>query len=188
MPGDERRTLLEGFEGGDERFVARLDSREEAVVRRALLGRLPDAFDAVELGRVRRQPMQFDAVAVRYAVRVNGLDALALTKLDVLDGMDELQVCTAYRCGGSVLTEFPGEIAQLSVCEPIYESIEGWREPTKSVRRFSDLPRRAQAYIARLEALSGVPASILSTGSAREDTIVRDGSVAEGWGLQAVAG
>ncbi|HTI39165.1 MAG TPA: adenylosuccinate synthase [Vicinamibacterales bacterium] len=144
-----------------------------------------------EFGAVTGRPRRcgwFDAVAVRYAVRVNGLDALALTKLDVLDGMEELQVCTAYRCGGAVLTEFPGEIAQLAACEPIYESIEGWDEPTRSVRRFSDLPRRAQAYIARLETLSGVPASILSTGSAREDTIVRDGSVAERWGLQAVAG
>jgi adenylosuccinate synthase len=119
---------------------------------------------------------------------VNGLDGLAVTKLDVLDGMEELQICTAYRCGGATLTEFPGEIAQLAACEPVYESISGWDEPTKGVRTFSDLPKRAQAYIARLEELSGVPATILSTGSAREDTIVRPGSVAEKWGLQAVAG
>ena len=64
----------------------------------------------------------YDAVAVRYAVRVNGLDALALTKLDVLDGMEELQICTAYRCAGATLTEFPGEIAQLAACEPVYAS------------------------------------------------------------------
>ena len=144
-----------------------------------------------EFGAVTGRPRRcgwFDAVAVRYAVRVNGLDALALTKLDVLDGMEELQICTGYRCGGPILTEFPGEIAQLAACEPIYEPIEGWREPTKGIRRFSELPRRAQAYIARLEELSGVPAAILSTGSAREDTIVREHSVAARWGLQAVAG
>jgi adenylosuccinate synthase len=144
-----------------------------------------------EFGAVTGRPRRcgwFDAVAVRYAVRVNGLDALALTKLDVLDGMEELQICTGYRCGNLVLTEFPGEIAQLAACEPVYESMPGWHEPTKSVRHFADLPRGAQAYIARLEELSGVPAAILSTGSAREDTIVREGSIAARWGLQAVAG
>jgi adenylosuccinate synthase len=158
-----------------------------------LLGELGNRLreSGQEFGAVTGRPRRcgwFDAVAVRYAARVNGLDALALTKLDVLDGMEELQICTAYRCGGAVLTEFPGEIAQLAACEPVYEPIEGWREPTKGMRHFSELPRRAQAYIARLEELSGVPAAILSTGSAREDTIVRDDSIADRWGLQAVAG
>ena len=144
-----------------------------------------------EFGAVTGRPRRcgwFDAVAVRYAVRVNGLDALAITKLDVLDGMEELQICTGYRCGGAVLTEFPSEIVQLAACEPVYEPFEGWREPTRGVRRFSALPRRAQAYISRLEELTGVPAAILSTGSAREDTILREHSVADQWGLQAVAG
>jgi adenylosuccinate synthase len=144
-----------------------------------------------EFGAVTGRPRRcgwFDAVAVRYAVRVNGLDGLAVTKLDVLDGMETLQICTAYTCGGVTLTEFPSEIAQLAACEPVYESLPGWREPTKGARRFSDLPERAQAYLARLEALSGVPATIVSTGSAREDTIVRPGSIAGQWGLHAVAG
>jgi adenylosuccinate synthase len=112
------------------------------------------------------------------------LDALALTKLDVLDGMSELQICTAYRCDGATLTEFPSEIAQLAKCEPVYEAMPGWSRPTKSVRRFADLPAEAQRYIARLEDLTGVPAAILSTGSAREDTIIRAESVAARWGLQ----
>src|SRR5205809_5018042 len=73
----------------------------------------------------------YDAVAVRYGARVNGLDALALTKLDVLDGLDEIQICTAYRCGGRTLTEFPSDIAQLAACEPVYESMPGWSKPTK---------------------------------------------------------
>jgi adenylosuccinate synthase len=144
-----------------------------------------------EFGAVTGRPRRcgwFDAVAVRYAVRVNGLDGLAVTKLDVLDGMETLQICTAYTCGGVTLTEFPSEIAQLAACEPVYESLPGWREPTKGARRFSDLPERAQAYLARLEALSGVPATIVSTGSAREDTIVRPGTIAGQWGLHAVAG
>jgi adenylosuccinate synthase len=118
---------------------------------------------------------------VRYAVRVNGLDALALTKLDVLDGMEALQICTGYRCAGATLTEFPGEIAQLSACEPVYESIPGWRTPTKGARRFADLPEGARRYIARLEELTGVPAAVVSTGSAREDTIIREDSIAQGW-------
>jgi adenylosuccinate synthase len=112
---------------------------------------------------------------------VNGLDALALTKLDVLDGMEELQICTAYRCDGATLTEFPGEIAQLSACQPVYESIPGWSAPTKGARRYADLPPAAQRYVARLEALTGVPAAVVSTGSAREDTIIRDESVAAAW-------
>ncbi|HMC76972.1 MAG TPA: adenylosuccinate synthetase, partial [Vicinamibacterales bacterium] len=82
---------------------------------------------------------------------------------------------------GATLTEFPGEIAQLAACEPVYESMPGWTEPTKGARRYADLPAAAKRYIARLEELTGVPASVVSTGSAREDTIIRDGSVAARW-------
>ena len=137
-----------------------------------------------EFGAVTGRPRRcgwYDAVAVRYAVRVNGLDALALTKLDVLDGMDRLDICTAYRCDGATYSEFPSEIAQLSRCEPVYESMSGWKTPTAGVRRYSDLPKDAQRYIARLEELTGVPAAVVSTGSAREDTIVREESVAAKW-------
>jgi adenylosuccinate synthase len=137
-----------------------------------------------EFGAVTGRPRRcgwFDAVAVRYAVRVNGLDALALTKLDVLDGMKELQICTSYRADGAAVTEFPGEISQLGKCEAVYETMPGWSEPTSGVRRYADLPRDAQRYIARLEELTGVPAAVLSTGSAREDTIIRDDSVAATW-------
>jgi adenylosuccinate synthase len=137
-----------------------------------------------EFGAVTGRPRRcgwFDAVAVRYAVRVNGLDALALTKLDVLDGMSELQICTAYRCDGAALTEFPGDIAQLAKCEPVYESMPGWTAPTAGVRTYAALPGDARRYIARLEELTGVPAAVLSTGSAREDTIVREDSVAAKW-------
>ena len=137
-----------------------------------------------EFGAVTGRPRRcgwYDAVAVRYAVRVNGLDALALTKLDVLDGLPELQVCTSYRSKGATLTEMPGDVAQLAGCEPVYETLAGWTAPTAGVRRFDDLPREAKAYIARLEEITGVPAAIISTGSAREDTIIRDDSVAAGW-------
>ncbi len=137
-----------------------------------------------EFGAVTGRPRRcgwYDAVAVRYAVRVNGLDALALTKLDVLDGLPELQICTSYRVRGATLTEMPGDVAQLAACEPVYETIPGWTSPTAGVRQYDRLPREAQAYVARLEEITGVPAAIISTGSAREDTIIRSGSVAAKW-------
>ena len=95
--------------------------------------------------------------------------------------MKDLQICTSYRCAGATLNEFPGELAQLAACEAVYESMPGWSAPTKGIRRFADLPKDAQRYIARLEELTGVPAAIVSTGSAREDTIIRDDSVAARW-------
>jgi adenylosuccinate synthase len=137
-----------------------------------------------EFGAVTGRPRRcgwYDAVAVRYAVRVNGLDALALTKLDVLDGLDELQICTSYRCRGATLTEMPGDLAQLAACEPVYEKLPGWTSPSAGVRDFDRLPREARAYIARLEEITGIPAAVVSTGSAREDTIIRDGSIAARW-------
>ena len=123
-----------------------------------------------EFGAVTGRPRRcgwYDAVAVRYAVRVNGLDALALTKLDVLDGLPELQVCTAYRCNGATLTEMPGDTAQLAACEPVYETLPGWTSPTQGRQSYDDLPREARAYVARLEEITGVPAAIVSTGSGR---------------------
>jgi adenylosuccinate synthase len=137
-----------------------------------------------EFGAVTGRPRRcgwYDAVAVRYAVRINGLNALALTKLDVLDGMPELQICTAYRCRGGSLTEMPGDVAQLSACEPIYETLRGWTAPCAGVRQYKDLPLEARKYVTRLEEVTGVPAAIISTGSAREDTIVREDSIAAGW-------
>jgi adenylosuccinate synthase len=135
-----------------------------------------------EFGAVTGRPRRcgwYDAVAVRYAARVNGLDALALTKLDVLDGLSELQVCTAYRCRGVELRDMPGDVAQLAACEPIYETLPGWSQPTRGVREYGELPREARAYIARLEEVTGVPAAIVSTGSGREETIFREGMLAE---------
>jgi adenylosuccinate synthase len=130
-----------------------------------------------EYGAVTGRPRRcgwYDAVAVRYGVRVNGLDALALTKLDVLDGLERIEICTAYRCGGRTLQDFPSDIGQLASCEPVYESWPGWSQPTRGIRRFADLPESARRYVARLEEVSGVPAAIISTGSERDDTIVRD--------------
>jgi adenylosuccinate synthase len=130
-----------------------------------------------EYGAVTGRPRRcgwYDAVAVRYGVRINGLDALALTKLDVLDGLERIEICTSYRSGARTLAEFPSDIGQLAACEPVYESMPGWTTPTKGIRRYADLPDEARRYIARLEEVTGVPAAIVSTGSERSDTIIRD--------------
>ncbi len=129
-----------------------------------------------EYGAVTGRPRRcgwYDAVAIRYSARINGLDALALTKLDVLDGLERLEICTAYRYGGRILTDFPSDVVRLSQCEPVYESMPGWAAPTRGTTQFSRLPAAARAYIARLEEVSGIPAAIISTGSDRGDTIFR---------------
>ena len=130
-----------------------------------------------EYGAVTGRPRRcgwYDAVAVRYGVRINGLDALALTKLDVLDGLERIDICTSYRCGGRTLTDFPSDMGQLSACEPVYESMPGWTTPTAGIRQYDQLPDAARKYIARLEEVTGVRAAIVSTGSERDDTILRD--------------
>jgi adenylosuccinate synthase len=129
-----------------------------------------------EYGAVTGRPRRcgwFDAVVARYGARINGLDALAITKLDVLDGLETIQICTAYSCRGRTLKEFPSDVSQLAACEPVYESLPGWATPTAGCRTFDALPDNAQRYIARLEEVSGVRAAIVSTGSDREDTIIR---------------
>lgn len=125
----------------------------------------------------------FDAVALRYAARINGIEALALTKLDVLDDLDAVKIATAYRCRGERLTEFPTDLGQLGICEGEYETLPGWSMPSAGVRRFEDLPSEARAYVARLEAVTSVPVAILSTGSDRHDTILRTDSLAPNLGL-----
>jgi adenylosuccinate synthase len=118
---------------------------------------------------------------VRYSARVNGLDAIALTKLDVLDGLPEVRICTGYRTPHGVVTEFPADLRLLAKAEPIYESMPGWRSPTKGATSFDALPGEAQRYIARLEETSGVACAIISTGSDRRETIIRRESVVERW-------
>jgi adenylosuccinate synthase len=137
-----------------------------------------------EYGAVTGRPRRcgwFDAVAVRYAARINGLDALAVTKLDVLDGFGEIPICVGYRMGTDTLTEFPSDLRLLARCEPVYETMAGWSAPTRGVRRFGELPREAQRYVTRLEEITEVPVAIVSTGSDRDDTIIREESKAAEW-------
>ena len=114
----------------------------------------------------------FDAVLVRQAVRTCGINGLALTKLDILDGFDTIDVCTGYRLDGKEIDHFPaGEGAQSRV-EPIYETIEGWKQPTANARSWADLPAQAIKYVRRIEELVGCPIALLSTSPEREDTIL----------------
>jgi adenylosuccinate synthase len=123
----------------------------------------------------------FDAVVVRYSVRVNGFDSLALTKLDVLDDLPEIKICTAYRFEGEVLTEFPSDIGVLEKCEPIYETMPGWRTSTVGMRDFAQLPPEAQAYVARISELVAGDVGIVSTGQDRNHTIIRSKSPVATW-------
>ena len=137
-----------------------------------------------EFGAVTGRPRRcgwFDAVVARFSARVNGLDAVALTKLDVLDGFAEIPVCVGYRCGDQVLREFPSDLGTLSACEPVYDVLPGWTRPTAGIRRFEDLPEEAHRYIAHLEHAIGVPVGIVSTGADRDDTIVRPASPVSAW-------
>jgi adenylosuccinate synthase len=123
----------------------------------------------------------YDAVALRYAVRINGIDSIALTKLDVLDGLETIEICTAYQIGDRTVSEFPSDLNSCGPITPLYESWPGWGEPTKGAKSYAQLPAAAQRYIKRLEEVSGVPVGLISTGSDRNETIVRDDSVVAGW-------
>jgi adenylosuccinate synthase len=123
----------------------------------------------------------YDAVVVRYSARVNGLDAVALTKLDVLDGLSEVLICTGYKTSTGTITEFPADLRLLNGAEPVYERLPGWSSPTKGVTDFDKLPAEAQRYVKRLEEVSGVDCAIISTGSDRAETIVKKGSAVERW-------
>ncbi|MBI5232951.1 MAG: adenylosuccinate synthase [Deltaproteobacteria bacterium] len=114
----------------------------------------------------------FDAVALRYAVRVNGLDGLVFTKLDVLDNLPEIKVCVAYNYNGKVLGEFPSSAEVLAQCEPVYETHKGWLSDSKGAKTFDDLAPLAKGYIKRLEQLTGVRTFIISVGSARKEAII----------------
>jgi adenylosuccinate synthase len=113
-----------------------------------------------------------DAVSLAHSVRVNGFTGFAITKLDILDGLDEVKICTAYRIDGKLTMNFPEEAVELEKCEPVYETLEGWKESTAGKRSFDELPVNARRYIRRIEELLGVDVHLISTGRSREELIV----------------
>ncbi len=115
----------------------------------------------------------FDAVTCRYAAQLGGATDLALLHLDTLSGFDEIGVCVAYRCDGQTLRTLPASVSSLERAEPIIEFLPGWSEELRSVRRFEDLPKNARDYVQRIEALIGVPVSLIGVGPDRSQTLVR---------------
>jgi len=122
-------------------------------------------------GRARRCGW-LDTVILRHAARINGLSGIVLTKLDILDGMETLKICVAYKHKGKLIKEMPKELSVIEACVPVYEEVKGWKESTLGVRDFRKLPKKAQAYIKRIEELIGVKAAIISTGQKRDELIL----------------
>ena len=120
----------------------------------------------------RRRTGWLDLLALNYANRLNGLGGLALTKIDVLSGLDPVRLAVAYRYRGERITEFPADLKILSECQPEYEDLPGWREDLGAVRRLSDLPPGVRRYLARVEELTGIPVLLLSLGAERGQTVV----------------
>ncbi|RLC92016.1 MAG: hypothetical protein DRI39_09050 [Chloroflexi bacterium] len=110
-------------------------------------------------------------MAARFSADLNGLTSIAITRLDVLDSFASIKVCTAYEIDGEVTDQFPTSSAVLERCRPVYEELPGWQCSTSHVRRFEDLPPAARSYVERLEAAMNCPASIISVGPGREQTI-----------------
>lgn len=115
----------------------------------------------------------FDSVIVRYAARVNGLTSISLMLLDVLSGFEKVKICTGYKLGDKIITEFPASLELIEKCEPVYEELDGWNEDITGATKFEELPVNAQKYIQRIEELTGVKASIISIGPKRTQTIIR---------------
>lgn len=120
----------------------------------------------------RRRCGWFDAVIGRYAVRINGLDCLAITKLDVLDEVDEISVCIAYEVDGERCNDFPSNARRFARCRPIYKTVSGWKQSTADCRTLDDLPKQALDYLKLLAELMEVPIAIVSLGASRDQTII----------------
>ena len=128
-----------------------------------------------EFGTVTGRPRRcgwFDAVLVRQSITIGGMEGIALTKLDVLDGFDKLKVCVGYRLGDRTLDYLPAGLREQAAVEPIYEELEGWSQSTRGARSWKDLPAAAVKYVRRIEELIGAPAVLLSTSPDRDDTIM----------------
>jgi adenylosuccinate synthase len=135
-----------------------------------LIGQRGKEFGVVT-GRKRRCGW-LDAVLVRQAIKTGGIDGIAMTKLDVLDGFDEIKVCVGYRLDGKEIDHLPANAAQQARVEPIYESFEGWKDSTQGARSWAELPAQAVKYVRYVEELIQAPVSLLSTSPERDDTIL----------------
>ena len=150
---------------GSGPFPTELFGREGETLRR----------EGVEFGATTGRSRRcgwFDAVAVRHAVRINGITGIALTKLDVLTGFEQIPICTAYLFNGNTLTEFPASLKTMQGIKPVYEKMDGWQEPLTQVTKFADLPANAQKYVRRIEEILETEMILISVGPEREQTVV----------------
>jgi adenylosuccinate synthase len=134
----------------------------------------------VSTGRPRRCGW-FDAFATRYAAEINGFDTVALTKLDILDALDEIKVCTGYRLGGVECDSFPAVSKELRAVEPVYETLPGWMSSTEGITELEQLPTAARDYVEFISERIGTPVGLVSTGPERTQTIIVPGSALAGW-------
>jgi len=114
----------------------------------------------------------FDAVVARFSHRINGFTGVAITRLDVLDTFPRLKICVGYNLDGNTIDYFPGGVAALERCQPVYEELPGWQTPTSDIRQYEQLPPEARQYITRLQELTSCAVSVISVGKEREQTIV----------------
>jgi len=174
-------TRIHGIVGVSKAYITRVGSgpfpTESLDGGGELLRREGNEFGAVT-GRPRRCGW-FDVPLLRYTAMVNGFDTLMITKLDVLDQLEQIPVCTGYRLHGAEVSEMPATYRALEEIEPVYENLPGWFASTRGITRFDDLPDRARAYLRFLEDQTGVEIGGVSTGPERNETIIRSGSKLE---------
>src|SRR5262249_19861846 len=131
--------------------------------------------DGDEYGSTTGRPRRcgwFDAVGLRYAVRINGITAIALTKLDVLTGFKKIPICVAYRSRGKVWRDFPSSYKVMESAEPVWKEMDGWEQPISGARKFSDLPKNARQYVRKLEEILATRVTLISVGPGRDQTIL----------------
>ena len=132
-------------------------------------------MNGIEYGSTTGRPRRtgwFDALMCRYAAMVNGMDAIALTKLDVLSGLEKIEICVGYKYDGRIIKSFTTNVEVLDKCEPVYEDLPGWKESLNAIKEFKGLPENAKRYVKRIEDLIGIPVCIVSIGPERSQTLI----------------
>jgi adenylosuccinate synthase len=168
------------------KLIDRIIGAAKAYTSRVGAGPFPTAVDETTAEKMREPGGEFgsttgrargigwfDAMVVRKSVRLNGIEELGITHLDVLDQFDEIPVCVGYRCDGKEVPSFPNQVTELDRCEPVYETLPGWKSDTSQTKSFSDLPENARRYVDRIGELAGAPVTYVLVGREREQSIIR---------------
>ena len=168
-------TKIDKVYGVSKAYITRVDREGESPLTTQIDGELGDQIreKGKEYGATTGRPRRcgwFDAVLARHSIRVSGISGVVITKLDVLDGLDEVKVCTHYELDGEKLEDYPTDAILQRKCKPVYETLKGWSS-IKGIKKFEDLPEEAQAYVKRLEELIGAPIVMVTNGPDREECI-----------------